>query len=105
MHDDAGYAREALAAGASGYVLKDAAQRQLVDAVHAVAAGRSYLDPGLGARVLGTAPPARARARATRRDGLHVRGTPGSTGSPGAGGMGIVYRATDLSFGRRSPSS
>ena len=38
MHDDAGFARDALAAGASGYVLKDAAEGQLVDAVHAVVA-------------------------------------------------------------------
>ena len=99
MRDDSAYAREALAAGASGYVLKDAAERQLVDAVHAVVAGRSYLDPGLGARVL-AAPP---RARAAGSGKLEI----GSTfaghrvdGIAGRGGMGIVYRATDLALGR-----
>ena len=51
MHDDAGYARDALSAGASAYVLKDAADAQLVAAVRAALAGRHYLDPGLGARL------------------------------------------------------
>ena len=101
MHDDSGYAREALAAGASGYVLKDAAERQLVDAVHAVVAGRNYLDPGLGARLLAV-PPRRSVGPARTGD-LEV----GSTfaghridGVAGRGGMGIVYRATDLALGR-----
>src|SRR5918994_7943541 len=60
MHDDFAYARDALAAGASGYVLKDAAERRLVDAVRAVVAGRGYLDPGLGARVRAAPSPRRA---------------------------------------------
>lgn len=41
--------RAALAAGASGYVVKEAAARDLVDAVRRVAAGESYLQPSLGA--------------------------------------------------------
>ena len=100
MHDDAGFARDALAAGASGYVLKDAAARQLVDAVRAVVAGRNYVDPGLGARVLAAPPPRRPAAPAGE---LAI----GSTfaghridGVAGRGGMGIVYRATDLALGR-----
>jgi CheY-like chemotaxis protein len=97
MHDDSGYAREALAAGASGYLLKDAAQRQLVDAVHAVVAGRNYLDPGLGARALAT-PPAR-RAPGTLEVGSTFAGHR-VEGIAGRGGMGIVYRATDLALGR-----
>ena len=64
MHDD--YAREALGAGAVGYVLKDAAERQLVDAIRAILGGSSYLDPGLGARLLAT-PPARPRPGARLR--------------------------------------
>jgi len=97
MHDDTGYAREALTAGASGYVLKDAPERQLVDAVHAVVAGKSYLDPGLGARVIASPPPpadARDLPVGTTFAGHRVDGI------AGRGGMGIVYRATDLALDR-----
>jgi serine/threonine-protein kinase len=101
MHDDYGYAREALAAGASGYVLKDAAERQLVDAVRAVVAGRGYLDPSLGARAIAAPPPA---ARAASSGDLEIGGVFAGhrvDGVAGRGGMGIVYRATDLMLGRR----
>ena len=43
MHDDDRYFLEALEAGASGYVLKRAADEDLVDALRAVAEGRSFL--------------------------------------------------------------
>ncbi len=51
MQDEPAYAREALRAGALGYVLKEAADTELVDAVRAAAAGDSYLNPRLGAKV------------------------------------------------------
>jgi two-component system response regulator NreC len=56
MQNDPAFAREALQAGARGYVLKEAADDELLDAVRAVAAGRTYLNPELGAR-LAAAPP------------------------------------------------
>jgi DNA-binding NarL/FixJ family response regulator len=43
MHDDDRYFLEALEAGASGYVLKRAADADLVDALRAVAEGRPFL--------------------------------------------------------------
>jgi DNA-binding NarL/FixJ family response regulator len=43
MHDDEHYLYEALKAGASGYVLKQKADQDLVDAVRAVARGESFL--------------------------------------------------------------
>jgi DNA-binding NarL/FixJ family response regulator len=43
MHDDEGYLREAMAAGASGYVLKRAADVELLSAVRAVHRGGTYL--------------------------------------------------------------
>jgi DNA-binding NarL/FixJ family response regulator len=51
MQEDPGYAREALAGGAIGYVLKEAADAELVEAVRRAAAGEGYLNPRLGARV------------------------------------------------------
>jgi two-component system response regulator NreC len=51
MQDDPRYVREAFAAGASGYVLKEAADTELVTAIREVAAGGSYVHPALGARM------------------------------------------------------
>jgi two-component system response regulator NreC len=51
MQDDATYVREVFAAGALGYVLKEAADTELVTAVRHVAAGDQHLDPALGARL------------------------------------------------------
>jgi len=52
MHDKAEYVHQALQAGASGYVLKEAAGNEVVAAVRAVHAGRRYLDQGISSRVL-----------------------------------------------------
>jgi len=51
MQDDLAFAREALRAGALGYVLKDAADAELVQAVRFAAEGRTYLNSRLGARL------------------------------------------------------
>src|ERR671936_1529919 len=56
MQEDPEFARRALRAGAAGYVLKEAADDELVDAVRRVAAGGTYLNPRLGA-ILAAAPP------------------------------------------------
>jgi two-component system response regulator NreC len=52
MQDDPSYVREAFAAGASGYVLKEAADQEVVAAVREVAAGHRYVHPALGARLV-----------------------------------------------------
>ena len=52
MHDDAGFAREALRLGALAYVLKEAAADELLLAVRSVLAGRTYLHPTLGAQLV-----------------------------------------------------
>jgi two-component system, NarL family, response regulator NreC len=56
MQNDPAFARRALQEGASGYVLKEAADAELVQAVRAAADGRTYLNPELGAR-MAAAPP------------------------------------------------
>lgn len=47
VHEDKQYFMEMLAAGASGYLTKQAAADELVSAIHAVAAGNVYLQPAL----------------------------------------------------------
>ena len=56
MQDNPAFARAALRAGAVGYVLKDAADDELMSAVELAAEGTTYLNPQLGAR-LASAPP------------------------------------------------
>jgi two-component system, NarL family, response regulator NreC len=51
MQQDPGFAREAMRAGALGYVLKHSAGSELVSAVRAAAAGETYLNPKLGAQL------------------------------------------------------
>jgi two-component system response regulator NreC len=52
MQTDPVFAREALGAGALGYVLKEAADTELVDAVRRAANDELYVNPGLGARLV-----------------------------------------------------
>jgi two-component system response regulator NreC len=57
MQQEPAFARQALSGGALGYVLKEAADDELVEAVHRAAAGQSYLNPRLGARLASEPPP------------------------------------------------
>jgi two-component system, NarL family, response regulator NreC len=56
MQEDPAFAREALRAGAKGYVLKQSAGAELVQAIRAAAGGGTWLNPELGAR-MAAAPP------------------------------------------------
>ncbi len=56
MQEDPAFAREALQAGARGYVLKEAADSELVEAVRMAAEGRTYLHPELGAKIAAEPP-------------------------------------------------
>jgi two-component system, NarL family, response regulator NreC len=62
MQDDPRYVREAFDAGASGYVLKEAADSEVVAAVREVAGGGRYVDPELGARLVAAESAERKRA-------------------------------------------
>jgi len=64
MQDDPNYVREAFAAGASGYVLKEAVDAEVVDAIRQVAAGGRYVHPVLGARMVAADAAAQAEAEA-----------------------------------------
>ncbi len=100
MQDDPSAARAALSAGASGYVLKEAADAELVEAVRAAAGGRTYLNPSLGARlVAGSADSEAPTTPETVAVGATFAGHRLEALS-GRGGMGVVYRATDLTLDR-----
>ncbi len=64
MEDDTSYVRRAFGAGAYGYVLKEAADAEVVAAVREVAAGRRYVHPTLGARMVAADAAAQAAAEA-----------------------------------------
>src|SRR3712207_5862791 len=51
MQQEPEFAREALRNGATGYVLKEAADAELVQAIEAAREGRTYVNPSLGARL------------------------------------------------------
>ncbi len=56
MQDDPAFARQALQAGALGFVLKEAAEEELLQAIRSAAAGDTYLNPRLGARIAAQPP-------------------------------------------------
>jgi len=62
MQDDPQYVRAAFAAGASGYVLKEAADTEVVQAIREVARGGRYVHPELGARFVSAETEAARRA-------------------------------------------
>jgi two-component system response regulator NreC len=64
MEDDPSYVREAFAGGAHGYVLKEAADADVVAAIREVAAGKRYVHPALGARMVAADAAAQAAASA-----------------------------------------
>lgn len=56
MHEDVEYLRAAFAAGAVGYLLKEAAEVELLIAVRAIAAGKRYVHPTLGGVLIDVMP-------------------------------------------------
>ena len=62
MQDDPKYVRAAFDAGASGYVLKEAADTEVVAAIRAVSAGERYVHPALGAKLIAADAEERRRA-------------------------------------------
>jgi two-component system response regulator NreC len=64
MHDVPSYVRQAFADGATGYLLKEGADAELVAAVREVAGGGRYVHPSLGARLAAAEAEAQAQAAA-----------------------------------------
>jgi DNA-binding NarL/FixJ family response regulator len=51
-HNETGYLKQLLTAGASGYVLKQSASAELIRAIRTVADGTTYLDPAITSKVV-----------------------------------------------------
>ena len=66
MHSDVEYVKEALRAGASGYLLKRSAAAELVSGIHEVLNGRTYISPSLAASLAGSMPGAATKAKSSR---------------------------------------
>lgn len=73
MHEELAYLRTALAAGASGYVLKKSVDADLLSAIRAVSKGRTYVDSELSSELIQHALPERNRAASKLTEVLSER--------------------------------
>lgn len=60
VHEDESLLREAIRAGATGYIIKRAIESELINAIHAVWRGDLYVHPAMTRALLQDAPPSRA---------------------------------------------
>ncbi|WP_418275589.1 response regulator [Isoptericola jiangsuensis] len=88
--DDDAYVFDALAAGASGFLLKNADPQHLVDAVRTVASGQALLSPEVTRRVVDRMVSAASKA---------------SSASSASSGESTVSAATEVSAGSRPPAT
>jgi len=73
MHEEVAYLRTALAAGASGYVLKKSVDADLLSAIRAVHKGRTYVDSELASELIAHAWPERGCVKAEPAELLSAR--------------------------------
>jgi len=52
MHSGSKYVREMFKAGASGYLLKNSSYEELIEAIHTVMSGKSFISPSIGDSVI-----------------------------------------------------
>ncbi|HKR15479.1 MAG TPA: response regulator transcription factor [Pyrinomonadaceae bacterium] len=74
-HTDLGFIQQILGAGASGYVLKQSASKELLDAIRIVAAGGRHLDPAVAGKVIGGFARQRSKTDSVSQDNLTERET------------------------------
>ena len=72
MHQNAAYARRALNAGASGFVVKHSAPEELVVAIHAALKGETFITPSLTRQVVEEAETALEAITKARRRSRHA---------------------------------
>ena len=74
VHEDEGLLREAIDAGASGYIIKRAVESELINAIRAVARGEMYIHPSM-TRALLDKPTRNTRASSEYQETLTPRET------------------------------
>ena len=74
-HSDDGYLQQLITAGANGYVLKQSAPSELINAIRVVADGKGYLDPALTNKVMGGYATRRTSLRGENKHNLTDRET------------------------------
>lgn len=97
MQHETGFARSAFRAGASAYVLKEAAHEELMRAIDAARAGRTYVDPVIGARLASepTGGPQRPDGLSEREEEVLVHICLGETNGEIAAALGISVRTVE----------
>jgi len=97
MHDAQAYVREALRAGAAGYLLKDAPVAELELAIRAVARGDIYLTPAVSKYALdGEVRSASIRSSTRKAVGESSADTSPSAGSPASGSSVLTLRQQEI---------
>jgi DNA-binding NarL/FixJ family response regulator len=95
-HRDSAYVQQLLAAGAAAYVLKQSSSGELLNAIRAAAAGRTYLDASLQAPIPRTARPA-AAPMITERETAVLRLTAvGHSNKQIAASLGIAVKTVEV---------
>jgi two-component system, NarL family, response regulator NreC len=97
MQPDPAFARAALLAGASGYILKDAAHEELLRAIECAKTGRTYVDPTVGARLASEPahPPGRPDGLSEREAEVLERIALGETNAEAAAALQISVRTVE----------
>ena len=97
MQPDPAFARAALQAGASGYVLKEAAHEELLRAIESARRGRTYVDPAVGARLAAEPahPPGRPDGISDREAEVLERIALGETNAEVAAALQISVRTVE----------
>ena len=97
MQPDPAFARAALQAGASGYILKDAAHEELLRSIEAARLGHTYVDPAVGARLASEPayPPGRPDGISDREAEVLERIALGETNAEVAGALHISVRTVE----------
>jgi len=96
-HRDSAYVQQLLAAGAAAYVLKQSSSSELLNAIRAAAAGRTYLDASLQAPVPKTSRPAAATPLITERETAVLRLTAvGHSNKQIAASLGIAVKTVEV---------